>query len=151
VAVDVIAAELAAIPRQLLYIEQAAVKAGMPGSSLSSVRTVGVPLVELRTPLHLPHISDVQFGLPLFLKNRLRHHFTSRPFAIARKCRLCGICASACPPQAIEVKEGKLRFDYKRCIHCFCCRELCPDGALAVRQGMLLRLLARKLLFKHDP
>ncbi|SNB46842.1 DUF362 domain-containing protein [Geobacter sp. DSM 9736] len=150
VAVDVVAAELAGIPRKLLYVERAARELGLPGSDRSNIELAGSPLEELRgAPFRLPHISDVQFGLPRFLKNRLRHYFTSRPCATER-CRMCGICIEACPPRAISIEEGKLKFDYQRCIHCFCCRELCPDAALAVKQGLVLRLAAKIALIKTN-
>ena len=142
VAVDMIAAEIVGIPRKLLYVERAAQRLGLDGSDRSSVRTMGVPLEDVRVDnFRLPRLSDVQFGLPPFLKNRLRHHFTIRPAAIPGKCRLCGICRDACPPRAITIEGGALHFDYHRCIRCFCCRELCPDGALTVGEGRLLKMI----------
>jgi uncharacterized protein (DUF362 family)/ferredoxin len=144
VAVDVIAAEIAGIPKKLLYVEATARKLGLDGADRSSIKTVGLPLDEARVaPFRLAPISDVQFGLPPFLKNRLRHYLTTRPCAIPEKCRLCGICVNACPPRAIEIKNGKLVFDYHRCIRCFCCRELCPEGALDVTEGSLLRIIRK--------
>ena len=141
VAVDVIAAMVAGIPRKLLFVERAALKLGIDGADRESITTVGVGLDEARVvPFRLPPISDVQFGLPLFLKNRLRHYLTTRPCAVPEKCKLCGICVNACPPRAIAIKEGKLHFDYHACIRCFCCRELCPDGALEVKEGAILKL-----------
>ncbi len=143
-AVDVIAAEIAGIPKKLLYVEVAARKLGLDGADRSSIGTVGLPLDEARVaPFRLAPISDVQFGLPAFLKNRLRHYLTTRPCAVPEKCRLCGICVNACPPRAIEIKDGKLVFDYHRCIRCFCCRELCPEGALDVAEGSLLRIIRK--------
>lgn len=142
VAVDIIAGEIAGIPRKLLYVEQAARKLGIDGADRSSITTVGVPLGEARVaPFRLAPLSDVQFGLPPFLKNRLRHFLTTRPCAVQANCRLCGICVNACPPRAIEIRNGRLVFDYHRCIRCFCCRELCPEGALEVTSGALLKLL----------
>ena len=144
VAVDVIAAEIAGIPKKLLYVERAAEKLGVAGADRSTIRTAGVPVAEARlAEFRLPHISDVQFGLPPFLKNRLRHYLTSRPCVMPEKCRLCGVCSDACPPHAIEIIDGKLHFDYHACIRCFCCRELCPDGALDVKEGGLLKLIRK--------
>ncbi len=144
VAVDVVAAEIVGIPKKLLYVERAAERLGMAGADRSSIRTLGLPLDDAKTAgFRLPHMSDVQWGLPPFLKNRLRQHLTSRPYALAGKCRLCGICADACPPRAIEMKNGHLHFDYNRCIRCFCCRELCPHGALGVRESLLMRVIRR--------
>ncbi len=144
VAVDAIAAEIVGIPKKLLYVERVAEKLGIPGSDRSSIQTSGIPLEEAKIGgFRLPHSSDVQWGLPPFLKNRLRQHFTSRPYALEGKCRLCGICRDACPPKAIEIKNDSLRFDYNRCIRCFCCRELCPHGALGAREGVLSRLIKK--------
>ena len=144
VAVDAIAAECVGIPKKLLHIERMAEKLHLDGADRSDIKTVGTPPEEARvTGFRLPHISDVQFGLPSFLKNRLRHYLTSRPIAIPEKCHLCGVCVDACPPQAIAIKDGRLTFDYHRCIRCFCCRELCPDGALDVREGTLLKYLKK--------
>jgi uncharacterized protein (DUF362 family)/Pyruvate/2-oxoacid:ferredoxin oxidoreductase delta subunit len=144
VAVDVIAAQVAGIPNKLLFVERAALKLGIEGANRKSVAVVGTGLDEARVaPFRLPHISDVQFGLPAFLKNRLRHYLTTRPCSVPEKCRLCRICVNACPPRAISVMEGKLHFDYHACIRCFCCRELCPDGALEVKEGAILKLAKR--------
>jgi uncharacterized protein (DUF362 family)/Pyruvate/2-oxoacid:ferredoxin oxidoreductase delta subunit len=144
VAVDVIAAELAGIPRKLLYLENAARRLALPGSRREEIGCCGVNLNEVNCrPFKLPHLSDVQFGLPSFLKNRLRNQFTSRPVVREQKCELCGVCVRACPPEAIRVEGGRLRFDYQRCIRCFCCRELCPHAALKLKDGWLLNLIKR--------
>ena len=144
VAVDIAAAEIAGIPKKLLWVERAAERLGLEGSNRELLEIVGMGLADARVAdFRLPHISDVQFGLPSFIKDHLRHHLTSRPTAITGRCRLCGICVQACPPRAISMENGKLQFDYKACIRCFCCRELCPDGALDVLDGALLRLIKR--------
>jgi len=144
VAVDVIAAEIAGIPKRLLYLENGARRLALPGSDREQIRCCGLSVNEARCqPLRLPHLSDVQFGLPGFLKNRLRNQFTSRPEVVSSKCELCGVCVRACPPAAIRVEGGRLRFDYRRCIRCFCCRELCPHAALRLKDGWLLHLIKK--------
>jgi len=142
VAVDVIVAEIAGIPHKLLFVEQAARNLAVAGAERGAIVTVGLPLAEARCtdPLRLPPLSDVQFGLPRFLKNRLRHHLTTRPCAIPEKCVLCGICRDACPPGSIVIEGRLLTIDYRTSIRCFCCRELCPYGALDVKEGAILRL-----------
>ncbi|RNC70755.1 MAG: DUF362 domain-containing protein [Desulfuromonadales bacterium] len=144
VAVDVVAAELAGIPKKLLWVERAAEALGIDGWDRTTIETCGIPFDEAKgPPFLLPHLSDVQFGLPRFLKNRLRHYLTSRPVQRAEGCKLCGICRDACPPRAIEIRHGKLHFDYHACIRCFCCRELCPEDALDVREGALLKIIRK--------
>jgi len=144
VAVDLIAAEIVGIPKKLLFVERQAERLGLAGADRATIALAGVPLAALNvTPFRLPPIADVQFGLPRFLKIRLRNQLTTRPLVIPGKCRLCGICVKACPPAAMAVKNGQIKVDYRHCIRCFCCRELCPEGALGVRQGLLLRLLEK--------
>lgn len=143
-AVDLIAAEIAGIPRKLLYLENAARGLSLPGTAREEIDCCGLSPAETGCrPLRLPHLSDVQFGLPGFLKNRLRNQLTSRPEVEAEKCQLCGVCLGACPPEAIRIEGGRLRFDYRRCIRCLCCRELCPHAALRLKDGGLLRLLKK--------
>jgi len=146
VAVDLIAADILGIPEKLRYVERVARKLQIAGADRATIETIGISTGEARvTDFRLPHLSDVQFGLPVFLKNRLRHYLTSRPVASPELCSLCGVCRDACPPSAIEIRDGKLLFDYHRCIRCFCCRELCPDGALGVKEGTLLHLIKKYL------
>lgn len=149
VSVDMIAAEIAGIPKGLLYLENVAVSLGLAGALREEIRFAGVAPELARTgePFRLPHLSDVQFGLPPFLKNRLRHQFTSRPSVVAGKCLLCGVCVGACPPKAITVEKGRLSFDYPACIRCLCCRELCPHAALELKDGAVLKLIK---LFRHQ-
>jgi ferredoxin len=146
VAVDVVAAEVVGIPKKLLYVERMAERLGLDGADRQTIQTTGIPVAEARVrDFRLPHISDVQFGLPPFLKNRLRHYFTSRPAPVPGQCLLCSVCVDACPPRAIAIHTGKLVFDYHRCIRCFCCRELCPHGALDVKDGALLKIIRKYL------
>jgi len=142
--VDLVAADILEIPHRLRYVERAAEKQGLPGVDRDAVRTTGASIEQIRiSDFRLPHISDVQFGLPNFLKNRLKNHMTSRPTSIPEKCLLCRVCRDACPPQAMDIINGKLTIDYRLCIRCFCCRELCPHAALTVREGILLKFIKR--------
>ena len=144
VSVDVVAAEILGIPKKLLYLERVAAKLAVSGIDRSSIQTSGYPLSKACVKdFKLPPLSDVQFGLPRFLSRHIRHYFTAYPYPLPRKCKLCGICRDACPPGAMEIREGSLEIDYPRCIRCFCCRELCPEDALGVKEGKLLRIIKR--------
>ena len=145
VAIDVIAAEIAGIPKKLLFVERQAEKQGLQGSDRSTIEVVGFDLHSLHVrPFKLPPVSDVEFGLPRFIKNRLRNYLTTRPVQIKSRCILCGVCVRGCPPGVIKIVGKNLEFDYSRCIRCFCCRELCPEAALAVRKGVLLKIFGGK-------
>lgn len=141
-AVDLIAAEMAGIPAELLYVEQEARKMGLYGADRQQITTVGEPPEKFSVkPFRLPKGSDLQFGLPGFLKKGLRRYLTTLPSVDREHCVLCGICRDACPPRAITIKNSALSIDYGRCIRCWCCRELCPHDAMGIRRGMLLKLV----------
>jgi uncharacterized protein (DUF362 family)/Pyruvate/2-oxoacid:ferredoxin oxidoreductase delta subunit len=141
VAVDLIAGEIAGIPKKLLFVEQQAKKLGLPGSEREQIEISGVDPAELNIrPFRLPPLSDVEFGLPRFIKDGLRKHLTTRPAQIPDRCVLCGVCVKGCPPGIIRIEGRNLKFDYDLCIRCFCCRELCPEAALDVRKGILLKI-----------
>lgn len=145
VAVDMIAAEIAGMPKRLLFVERQAERLGLPGSDRSGIAVAGVDPQSLHLPpFRLPPVSDVGFGLPCFLKNLLRNQLTTRPVQIRERCVLCGVCVKGCPPGVIRIEGKNLRFDYDRCIRCFCCRELCPEAALGVRKGILLKFFGGK-------
>ena len=145
VAVDMIAAEIAGMPKRLLFVERQAERLGLAGSERSEIEVAGVDPESIHLPpFRLPLVSDVEFGLPRFVKNLLRNHLTTRPVQIREKCILCGACVKGCPPAIIRIEGKSLKFDYDHCIRCFCCRELCPEAALDVRKGILLKFFGGK-------
>lgn len=143
VAVDLIAAQLAGIPKGLLHVEREAARMGLAGSRREEIEVAGALLEGgARQPFRLPSGLDVQFGLPRFLKDGLRNHLMARPVANPERCRLCGACGDTCPPAAIAIKNSALSIDYGRCIRCWCCRELCPHDAMELRRGWLLKAVS---------
>lgn len=144
VAVDLIAAEILRLPKKLLHVERAARALGMPGADRDNVVTAGCSPDGARVnDFRLPAEFDVQWGLPRFITRRIRDLCNAFPDPIPGKCGLCGICRDACPPKAIEIRDGAVRIDRRRCIRCFCCRELCPSHALGIREGTLLKLIKK--------
>jgi ferredoxin len=144
IAVDRVISEVLGIPGKRLYVERVAEELDMDGSRREELATVGFPLEEaIVRDFRLPPVSDVQLGIPSFIVRRLRHLITAYPYPLVGRCRQCGICCEACPPRAMELRNGTLRIDYRRCIRCFCCRELCPVAALGIKEGRLLRAIKK--------
>lgn len=141
VAVDTVATELVGLPQEAVWTQRVARRSGRFGSRMEEIDLAGTTLEGLRLRNFRPaKTTDVNFGLPAFLKNPLKQSLTARPAPDLALCKRCGICVENCPPRAMTLSETSLHIDYSRCIRCFCCQELCPHGALLTRQGLLLRL-----------
>lgn len=52
-------------------------------------------------------------------------------------CIGCSHCMSACPTEAIRVKNGKAKLIDERCVDCGECYRVCPVGAITVDQNSL--------------
>lgn len=140
-AIDVVAAELTRLDPETIWTLVVARKSGRPWTSLDDIELYGTPLADLRSPAFKPaKNTEIDFDLPKFLQRPLRRALIARPVVDQKKCRRCGVCVTSCPPQAMSVRNDKLRIDEARCILCFCCHELCPYGALHSQQGLILRL-----------
>ena len=151
VAVDTVAAALLGLGPKVNWTQKVASQSGREGSDLAGVDLLGTPLKELQVNHFRPaKTTDVNFGLPAFIKQPLKNALTARPAPDTSKCVRCGLCIEHCPPQAMRIAGDHLEIDYARCIRCFCCQELCPHGALVTEQGLLLRLnyfLRGRLMF----
>jgi len=140
-AVDSVACTLVGMNPQNVWTQLVARQAGRSESFLGNLELLGEPLAQLKRQNFRPAKStDVTFGLPAPLKNRLKHALTARPEPNLQRCVRCGLCVSHCPPQVMEIDRDRLRIDHDGCIRCFCCQELCPYGAIDTEQGFLLRL-----------
>lgn len=143
-AVDLVAAQLAGMPSELLYVQLEAERMGLDGSDRNQLENVGDSLEGFaKKPFRLPKGSDLQFGLPRFLKKGLKRYLTSLPFVDKERCLLCGICRDACPPKVIKIKNSALSIDEERCIRCWCCRELCPHDAMGIKSGRLVKIIKK--------
>jgi len=143
-AVDLAAAQLAGMPSELLYVQLEAESMGLDGSDINQLEYVGDLLDSFeKRPFRLPKGSDLQFGLPGFLKNGLKRYLTSQPAVDKELCLLCGICRDVCPPKVIKIKNSALSIDEERCIRCWCCRELCPHDAMGIKSGRLVKIIKK--------
>lgn len=149
-AVDLAAAGLIGLEPSQIPAMADAVRRGLSGPDLSSVRLSGVPLDDVRVngfkiPMNgLPAGPSRAFMASMAnrLVNLILH---PRPVFDAASCRRCGVCVRSCPPQAIRMTGGYPAVDLRKCIRCFCCQELCHYEAIRVFAPMprLFRLFLR--------
>jgi pyruvate formate lyase activating enzyme len=43
--------------------------------------------------------------------------------------KVCGRCLNACPPGALSLTDGLIRYNRGNCLECFACVQTCPTGA----------------------
>ncbi len=140
-AIDTVACDLLGLKPDSVWTQVVARKTERPGARLEEIEIIGTAPSSLRPASFKPaQSSDLNFRLPGFLKKPLRRSLTARPEVAHEKCKRCGICVEACPPQIMTIENNRLQIDDKQCIRCFCCQELCPDGAIVTKQGILLRI-----------
>ena len=111
------------------------------------VRTVGedpnrVYVSDYKMPDHI-HPDLLRKRLPGWLADIVSQMTRAKVRFDAKKCVGCGVCASNCPAEVIEMKDHKPHVDYKKCIRCFCCQELCPKEAVSVKESMIFKLVNR--------
>lgn len=49
------------------------------------------------------------------------------------RCVACGVCANACPREAIDIYKGCYAVvDVTKCVGCGICEKTCPAGSIKV-------------------
>lgn len=72
-----------------------------------------------------------------------------KPVHDALACIACGACATACPPNAIQMELDLCdssyvwKIDYGRCIFCGRCEEVCPVQAIELTQEFELAVMSK--------
>ncbi|MFC1855791.1 DUF362 domain-containing protein [Thermodesulfobacteriota bacterium] len=144
VAMDRVICDILDIPLELAYMLNEAKKFSDLESDLNNIEIISDGLDEIikkAKGFMLPRKTEVDFGLPPFLKRLLREHLTSKPIIDKNLCRFCKACEDICPANVITIEGEEISFDYDKCIECFCCQEMCSFNALKVKQGILLKMI----------
>ena len=82
---------------------------------------LGYPTLERARGVVLPHLPDREILGEQGLLMKTDH------------CRLCGICLTRCPYQALSKEEGALKLNTQRCRRCGLCVSSCPDRNLSLQ------------------
>jgi len=107
---------------------------------LTPTSILGARLEDLRlTGFRLPSSSFVH-RIPAPIAHFFAKGIKVLPHIKRKNCVACGICAAACPAQAIILTGEYATIDYSKCIKCLCCFELCPHDAVGLKKSLLGRL-----------
>jgi uncharacterized protein (DUF362 family)/Pyruvate/2-oxoacid:ferredoxin oxidoreductase delta subunit len=142
-ALDTTICRIIGVPPEDLLTIQAARERGFQGTDPKQIKVLGQEIGDIGvTPFRLPARFDMQWNLPGFIKRPLKNFLVPKPRVDRDLCRVCGVCAEVCPPQAISFDEKRVLIDYRRCIRCYCCQEVCPEGAMRLQEGWIRRLVS---------
>jgi uncharacterized protein (DUF362 family)/NAD-dependent dihydropyrimidine dehydrogenase PreA subunit len=129
VMLDMVMAQLTGMGALKLRTNRAALERGL-GKSLEDISVLGMEECSL-TDFRVPRENFYNL-LPPFLGDLARFLF-KRPPSSGENCNGCGVCAEACPAEAIEIVGGRAVMNRRKCIMCLCCHELCPQRAIRVK------------------
>jgi ferredoxin len=121
---------------------------GLGEGDIDKIEIAGGEKIEdfiLETPFVLPPKAPQQFlatFVPSWLLRTLAKIIWIRPKPNDDRCVRCGVCADACPVDAITMRGDEVPlFDYKKCITCMCCNEICPHKAIDLVKSPIARLI----------
>jgi uncharacterized protein (DUF362 family)/Pyruvate/2-oxoacid:ferredoxin oxidoreductase delta subunit len=112
---------------------------------IRNIKIEGTPIEDIKTQFKIPNTTKAKLILPILkpIIPIVGKWIWIRP-SFDEKCISCGLCAKACPENAIKVKKGTLPIlNGKACIGCCCCHEVCPKNAITMTQSPLLNLFKK--------
>jgi uncharacterized protein (DUF362 family)/Pyruvate/2-oxoacid:ferredoxin oxidoreductase delta subunit len=145
---DVAAAKIIGLKPKLIPTVRRSIDRGLCSGELDTVEVVGekpedVSVSDFKIPTLKLSFNLYNLLLPKFISKRLNRVMKAKPCFDFETCKGCGQCARGCPPQAIEMVDGKPVMNLDKCIRCFCCHELCNYNAVEIKRPWWLRLLLR--------
>jgi len=133
-AVDEVVIELMGIKKGKIQQVNLARLRGLT-DKLENIKILGANLKDIKSgypPFRDAVLSSASYWkvLAFLLPMDLFMKAKKKPY-VQPNCVSCGVCAEACPPNAITI-EDKAVIDYSKCIKCYCCQELCPARAIVI-------------------
>lgn len=147
VALDIVAAAAVGIDPLLVPPLRAARERGLTTGRPADVAVSGLSLgnARLHPPFVLPEtLPGEGSGLLQRIARLWPTGYLSAYPASNGACIGCGVCARACPVEAISIVEGRAIMNLDKCIRCYCCHELCPHDAIDLRRKALAAFLLGK-------
>ncbi len=100
----------------------------------------GMALTLSRLFSHAVTIQYPKERRPIAPGFRGQHALVKHPQTGQAKCVGCGLCATICPSQCIQIyrekgKVSRYEIDALRCIFCGFCVEACPYGAISLTEN----------------
>lgn len=140
IALDVVLSKIMNLDPLSVPTNKEAVARGLINRDFSLIETSGEDVrVFLDVNFKIPKALSLN-NFPDWLIDLLKKVLRIWPCADVNKCKLCGLCVTACPVSAIQIKSSKLSIDVKKCVTCLCCQEVCPEGAIELKKSLLWKL-----------
>jgi len=146
-AIDVAASRIMTIdPRRVCTI-RAAIELGLIDEIFDVVSFVGdgiddFVMRDFKKPQTYAKSKQKQ-GRAWRMLGNVAKSYALRPSVINENCIGCGECVRICPKQAIALKDGKARIDYKKCIRCYSCHETCTNNAVKLEKSRGGKVITR--------
>jgi uncharacterized protein (DUF362 family) len=139
VAADSVMCRIAGIDPKTVPSITLAQSAGLGSFKADDIEMVGDPIETLKNKSFRKPPMYVHNSLPSKFSRFFTRFINFSVFIDRRACVRCGLCAEACPADAISGESPEV--DKSKCILCLCCQEVCPKKAVKIRRSLPARLI----------
>lgn len=135
VAIDSVACAPLGIAPERVHMIRIAADKGLGAMDSAHIDCAGTGIAKLRRArMKQSLLRKIIGAVPEWAYARRLRLYRIRPNIREAMCVKCGMCAEACPREAISTAtSGYPLIDQALCIDCFCCLETCPQSAIATR------------------